>query len=82
MDNPWTSTPGRSSVAGVNEETPAVDELLSASQVASRLGVTHRHVNRLVNTDVIPIVGHFGVQRQLVFREEDILEYIEAHKTS
>lgn len=65
----------------MEDETPAVDELLSASQVAHKLGVTHRHVNRLVNTGVIPIVGHFGVQRQLVFREEDVQEYAE-HKDS
>lgn len=62
--------------------TPAVDNLLSASQVAERVGLTHRSVSRLVNTGVIPIVGRFGVQHQLVFREEDIDAYIDAHKTS
>lgn len=65
----------------MDDETPAVDELLSASQVANKLGITHRHVNRLVNTGVIPIVGHFGVQRQLVFREDDIEAYA-THKDS
>lgn len=65
------------------DETPAVDNLLSASQVAERVGLTHRSVSRLVNTGVIPIVGRFGVQHQLVFREEDIDAYIEEHpKTS
>lgn len=64
-------------------ETPGVDNLLSASQVAERIGVTHRHVSRLVNTKAIPIIGHFGIQKQLVFREDDIEQYIEEHpKTS
>lgn len=62
---------------------PAVNNLLSASQVAERVGLTHRSVSRLVNTGAIPIVGRFGVQHQLVFREEDVEAYIEDHaKTS
>lgn len=61
---------------------PAVDNLLSASQVADRIGVTHRDVSRLVNTGAIPIIGRFGIQKQLVFREDDIEAYAEAHKTS
>lgn len=57
----------------------AVPNLLSASQVAERIGVTHRHVSRLVHTDQIPVVGTFGVQKQLVFRENDVEAYIEDH---
>lgn len=55
----------------------ATAHLLSASQVAERLGITHRHVSRLVNTGAIPIVGRFGIQHQLVFREEDIDDYLD-----
>jgi excisionase family DNA binding protein len=62
--------------------TPAVDNLLSASQVAERVGLTHRSVSRLVNTGAIPIVGRFGIQKQLVFREEDVDAYIEEHHKS
>lgn len=62
---------------------PAVPNLLSASQVAERIGLTHRSVSRLVHTKEIPVVGTFGVQHQLVFREEDVDAYVEEHpKTS
>ncbi|MET0590552.1 MAG: helix-turn-helix domain-containing protein [Naasia sp.] len=63
----------------MNDGREQAPGLLSASQVAERLGVSHRHVNRLVNTEAIPIVGVFGIQKQLVFREEDIDQYIEQH---
>lgn len=66
----------------MTEDAPEVEGLLSASQVAERIGVPHRQVSRLVNTGAIPILGHFGVQKQLVFREDDIEQYIEAHHTS